>query len=88
MSLSLSSIGQSLNDTVKLNEVMIISTYRPTEKTPVTESVIKKEEIKQNATVQEVPTFLNSIPSISSCSDGGHENGYTYFRLRVLTKPE
>lgn len=76
--------GQEVMDTLKLKEVEIISTYRPNDRTPVTESIIKKSDIKQNSIIQEVPVFLTGTPAMSSYSDGGHENGYTYMRLRGI----
>jgi len=73
-----------VKDTVILNEVNIISAFRPTEKTPVTKKTINKEEIENNNFGQEVPMLLAKTPSISSCSDGGHFMGYTYMRLRGI----
>lgn len=78
--------GQEQKDTATyvLKEVNIISTYRPTAKSPVTETVVGKTAIKETSNIQEVPVFLNNTPSMTSYSDGGHENGYTYMRLRGI----
>lgn len=69
-------------DTVVLNEVNVIETFRPTGNTPVTEKTISREEILNSSFGQEVPVFLNSTPSVTSYADGGHFTGYTYMRLR------
>ena len=82
--ITLVSQGQEVIDTLKISEVEIISTYRPTERTPVTECVVDKKTIKENSFTQELPVFLSSTPSITSCSDGGHQSGYTYMRMRGI----
>ena len=78
----LTTTAQKLRDTVHLNEVIVISSFRPTEKTPVTEKLITREDISSASFGQELPVFLNNTPSVTSYADGGHFCGYTYMRLR------
>jgi len=70
------------NDTILLKEVSVIATFRPTEKTPITEKTISFDDIQKSSFGQEVPIFLSNTPSITSYADGGHFSGYTYMRLR------
>ena len=81
----LSSLSYSQTDTnsVELQEVTIQG-VRADEKTPVSQKTIKKEEIDKMYHSQEVPLLLNSTPNVISSTDGGHNMGYTYFRLRGI----
>jgi iron complex outermembrane receptor protein len=68
-------------DTIKLNEVQIVS-VRAEQKTPVTQKNLTKEEIQKNYIGQDMSYILNNTPSINTWSDNGLYNSYTYFRLR------
>ncbi len=67
-------------DTINLKEVDIISFYRADKKIPVTQ----KTAITENSYTEEVPIYLSKTPSITSNSDGGHNIGYSYMRLRGI----
>lgn len=77
--------AQEKSDTIIiLKEANIISTYRATAKTPVTQKTLSISEIRASSYGQEVPIFLTQTPSVTSYSDGGQPMGYTYFRLRGI----
>lgn len=67
----------------KLTDVLVIGT-RADKKTPVSQETIKKEDIQRIYQGQEIPILLDKSTSITSSSDGGHPQGYTYFRLRGI----
>lgn len=72
-------------DTIKhnLNEFEI-NCIRADDETPITQSNIDKEKIKFRYFGQDLSFILNSTPSITSYSDNGLYNSYTYFRLRGI----
>ncbi len=70
-------------NTVQLNEVTIQG-IRAESKTPVTQKTIDKSDIDQIYHTQELPMLLNTTPSVISSTDGGHNMGYTSFRLRGI----
>jgi iron complex outermembrane receptor protein len=61
-----------------------VTGVRADSKTPVTETTVTKEEIKEAYQGEEVSIVLDKTPSITSSTDGGHPQGYTYFRLRGI----
>lgn len=69
--------------TIKLDEVSVTG-VRADAKTPVTQKTIDGEDIKETYQGQEMSIILDKTPSITSSSDGGHPQGYTYFRLRGI----
>jgi iron complex outermembrane receptor protein len=50
--------------------------------TPLTFQKIKREEIKENYTVQDIPEFLSSLPSTTFYSTNGNGIGYNYLSIR------
>ena len=52
--------------------------------TPITAKMVTSEEIQLVYTGQELPILLSTTPSVNSFSDGGHPQGYSYFRLRGI----
>ena len=50
--------------------------------TPLAFSKIKRKDIEENYTVQDVPEFLSSLPSTTFYSEGGNGIGYNYLSLR------
>ena len=76
-------MGSYAQDTIKsieLKEVEI--SIRSCDKTPITQTTIKNGEIQKNYIGQDMSYILNRTPSISTYSDNGLYNSYTYFRLR------
>lgn len=69
--------------TVELNSVEVVGN-RPNNETPLTETTIAKPQIGSVYHGQEMTYILESTPSITTQSDGGQENGYTYFRIRGI----
>jgi iron complex outermembrane receptor protein len=62
----------------------VLTGIRADKKTPVSQKTLSKNEIDKIYSGQEMPILLNNTPSITSSSDGGHPQGYTYFRLRGM----
>ena len=77
-------------DTLKVDTSMVqieevtIQGIRAGSKTPVTQKTISKDDIDVMYHTQELPLLLNTTPSVTSSTDGGHNMGYTYFRLRGI----
>jgi len=79
-------MAQTTTDTVKvvnLESVNITGT-RADEKQPITNMIIRAAEIKEDYHGEEMTFILAKTPSITTQSDGGHEQGYTTFRLRGI----
>ena len=70
-------------DTITLNTFEVIG-VRATDKTPISKLTLNKEDIEIMSYSQELPLLLNKTPNISSSTDGGHNQGYVYFRLRGI----
>jgi iron complex outermembrane receptor protein len=73
-------------DTTKnyvLSDIEVVG-VRADSKTPVTQKKITKEDIAKTYQGQEMSYILSNSPSIGLSSDGGHAQGYTYFRLRGI----
>ena len=78
--------SQVSNDTIKvvnLNDVEVIS-LRPSSLTPISQKIITSIDIKKEYHGQEMTYILEKTPSVTTNSDGGHPNGYTYFRIRGI----
>ena len=65
-------------------EAVEIQGIRSNDKSPISQKTLKQKSIEVNYHSQELPLYLNSTPSITSSSDGGHNHGYVYFRLRGI----
>ena len=50
--------------------------------TPVTFEKIKRKEIEENYTVQDIPEYLSYLPSTTFYSEGGNGIGYNYLSIR------
>jgi iron complex outermembrane recepter protein len=50
--------------------------------TPLAFNKIKREDIEDNYTVQDIPEFLSTLPSTTFYSEGGHGIGYNYLSIR------
>lgn len=71
-------------DTVKIDEVTVISSYSASRTTPFTFKNLKPEEISLRAMNSEPAVLLGSTPSITFYSDNGTGLGYIYYRLRGI----
>ncbi len=78
--LSLNSFSQ---DTTNLDMVPVFS-IRASAKIPATYKTIQGDELRKLYQGQEIPILLNTTPSIVTSTDGGHPQGYTYYRLRGM----
>ena len=50
--------------------------------TPLSFSIIKRDEIEKNYTVQDIPEYLSSLPSTTFYSENGNGIGYNYLSIR------
>jgi len=71
-----------LDTTKTLQEVII--TYQADKLTPITFQNISSKDLKTKSTGQEPSFLLSETPSITSYSDAGNSQGYSYFRLRGI----
>ena len=71
------------NDSIMMLDE-IEATYHATKSLPITFHNINQNDIKLKSMGQEPSIFLTATPSITAYSDGGHNQGYSYFRLRGI----
>jgi iron complex outermembrane receptor protein len=78
--------SQEKYDTIKVVSLdkVIINSVRGDKKTPISQKTLTKKDIQKNFQGQEIPILLDKTTSIISNSDGGHPQGYTYFRIRGI----
>lgn len=50
--------------------------------TPLTFDKIRRQDIEQNYTVQDIPVYLSTLPSTTFYSESGHGIGYNYLSIR------
>ncbi len=72
----------SLDTIIELSEVQ--ATFKAVNFSPVNYQNISSNEIKKKSIGQEPSILLSNTPSITYSVDGGHSQGYSYFRLRGL----
>ncbi|HEV8410513.1 MAG TPA: TonB-dependent receptor, partial [Gemmatimonadaceae bacterium] len=65
-------------------EAVVVKAVRSTLATPAAQSTMTREEISKTFVGQDVPNFLNTMPSMTSYSDAGGYSGYSYLRLRGI----
>ncbi len=68
--------------TYKVPSITVTTTRAETGRTPVTFSEISSAEINQTYTVQDVPKFLSSMPSVIYYSENGNGIGYSNLTMR------
>ena len=76
--------AQSASDSIKiidLQQVTITATMA-SDKTPMTFTNLKRDQIRQNDFGQDVPYLLKNTPSVVETSDAGAGVGYTGLRIR------
>jgi len=71
-----------LNEKALLEDEVIISATRASDKTPVTYVNLSKHEIKNINLGQDIPFLLDQTPSVVINSDAGTGIGYTGIRIR------
>jgi iron complex outermembrane recepter protein len=79
-------IFDSAYDTIIISEIdeITIEGIRSDSKTPISKKILTFKDIDINSYSQELPLLLDRTPNITSSTDGGHNQGYTYFRLRGI----
>jgi iron complex outermembrane receptor protein len=82
LGLAMASIGAyAQHDTVNLDETVIVAT-RASRKTPVTQTTIAGDKIKQANVGVDVPYIMEMTPSVIVSSESGLGLGNTTFRIR------
>lgn len=61
-----------------------VTGIRADEVTPITQKTIDRDEIQSTYQGQEMSYVLSNTPSVVTNTDGGHQQGYTYFRIRGI----
>ena len=70
-------------DTVYFQPPVIVTATQAFERvTPVTFTDLKREQLVQRYSVQDVPVLLSELPSITFYSENGNGIGYNYINLR------
>lgn len=88
--LSYGSFGQSssdtitIQDTVRLSEIVVLSSYRATPEIPVSYTNLTKAFLEERNFGQEPSFIFAQTPSVTAYSDAGNYAGYAYFRLRGM----
>ena len=73
-----------LEDLTQQLDTVVVNGVRADIKTPISQKTITSQDIQQIYSGQELPVLLDKTPNITSNTDGGHPQGYTYFRLRGI----
>lgn len=68
--------------TYQLSPVLVTATTAIERETPVTFSNLKKNEIQERYSFQDIPVLLSELPSVTMYSDAGSGIGYSYMNLR------
>lgn len=69
--------------TINISDVEVVG-VRANSNTPITQKKITRDEITKSYQGQEMTYILSNTPSVNFSSDGGHAQGYTYFRMRGI----
>lgn len=72
----------NLRKEVFVNEEVIISSVRASEKSGVAYATLSSEDLRRQNLGQDIPFLLNTTPSVVVTSDAGTGVGYTNFRIR------
>lgn len=74
----------TLKPLVVESQEVVVSAFKATAKTPVTQTNLSQKAIEQEYVGQDIPTLISGTPSINSYSDAGNGMGYSYFRIRGI----
>jgi iron complex outermembrane receptor protein len=82
----LSSISFAQDTTKQILELspIVIMGIRADKKVPISQQIVYKSDIQKVYQGQEIPILLDKTTSITSQSDAGNQQGYTYFRIRGI----
>lgn len=78
-----SHVSKDTIKTINLNSIEI-SGARPSVNTPISQKTISNLDIEKQYHGQEMTYILEKTPSVTTQSDGGQPNGYTYFKIRGI----
>jgi iron complex outermembrane receptor protein len=69
-----------------ISENVVVEAIRADDVTPVTTSDLTREEIRGEYQGQDVPAILKTTPSVTTYSDSGMGQNYSYFTLRGISQ--
>ncbi|MDP4210776.1 MAG: TonB-dependent receptor [Bacteroidota bacterium] len=72
----------NLTHKIFLADEVVVRAIRATDNTPVSKSVITRDEIRFHNLGHDVPYLMDQTPSLVTTSDAGTGVGYTSFRIR------
>lgn len=81
ISIALIGLQSFAQDTLQLGTVLVTS-VRADKRIPVTQKTVVDSNLLSTYQGEEIPELLAYYPSMSSNSDGGHAQGYSYLSLR------
>jgi iron complex outermembrane recepter protein len=67
-----------------ISESVVVEAIRADDVTPVTTTNLTREEIRSDYRGQDVPALLTTTPSVTTYSDSGMGQNYSYFTLRGI----
>ena len=79
--------AQQKTDSISGQQILqeqIVNGIKANAKMPITQLTLTQKQLEEKYYGADIPTLLNSTPSINSYSDNGTGIGYSYFRLRGL----
>jgi iron complex outermembrane receptor protein len=74
----------TLEPLVVESQEVVVSAFKATAKTPVTQTNLNQQTIEQEYVGADIPTLISGTPSINSYSESGTGMGYSYFRMRGI----
>ena len=76
------SLEINMEEDLFLDDKVIVTATRASEKTPLTYSEVKKVDLEETNMGKDMPYLLENTPSVVTTSDGGSGVGYTGIRIR------
>ena len=68
----------------RISEDVLVRAVRADQKTPVTRTELRREELEQRNYGQEMPVLLKGTPGVTFSSDTGTSSGYSYLYIRGI----
>ncbi len=75
-------VDLSLTPSSIMGEEIVVNATRASNKMPIAQTTLSKEDIKKNNTGFDIPYLLEMIPSVVATSESGTGVGNTAFRIR------
>src|SRR6185369_4821845 len=84
LAIGFQSFAQDTSKTIMELSPIVVTGIRADNKTPISQQIVNRTDIQKTYQGQEIPILLDKTTSITSQSDGGQPQGYTYFRIRGI----